>query len=88
MEFNATLLAVLNSTKYRTRYVEEIKNDFPSIPPLSNVSFMQRLTKLGQRLTRAQLLQTEVPDSGFRFSGKIGGEIEAARHAAGRVYFG
>jgi hypothetical protein len=85
-EFNAALLAVLNSTKYRTRYFEEIKNDFPGVPPLSNLNLKKMLSKLGERLIRAQLLRTDIPDSAFPFSGAIGGEIEAARQDADRIY--
>ena len=78
MEFNEALLAILNSTKYRTRYVEEIKNDFPGVPSLTNSVLRRNLAKLGQRLIRAQLLKAEVPETAFPFRGKFGEQIEGA----------
>ena len=70
------MLAVLKSTKYRTRYFEEIKNDFPGIPPLADPNLRRRLARLGQRLIRAQLLKAEMPEAAFRFAGNLGGEIK------------
>jgi hypothetical protein len=76
MEFNEAVLAVLNSAKYRTRYFEEIKNDFPGIPPLDDIDLRRDLAKLGRKLICAQLLTAEVPDTLFRFDGKLGEKIE------------
>lgn len=86
MDFNAALLAILNSSNYRTRYFEEIKNDFPGIPPLGNLTVLKQLARLGERLIRAQLLQAEVPDTAFPFHGKTGEKIETARYAGDRIY--
>jgi hypothetical protein len=79
MELNEAVLALLNSTHYRTRYVEEIKNDFPSIPPLADSGLRQKLAKLGQRLVCAQLLNAKVPDDMFPFSGSLGERIETPK---------
>jgi SOS-response transcriptional repressor LexA len=74
-EFNEAVLAVLNSTKYRARYVEEIKNDFPGVPSMANPGLRRDLARLGQRLICAQLLRAEVPKTAFPFSGRFGEEI-------------
>lgn len=79
LEFNEAILAVLNSTKYRTRYFEEIKNDFPSIPLLNNTDLRQALANLGRQLIRVQLLRAEIPDTAFPFEGALGEEIETPK---------
>lgn len=86
MEFNAAALAILNSSKYRTRYFDEIKNDFPSIPPITYSHLRQSLAKLGQRLIRAQLLNAVIPDAAFPFTGKVGEKIVAANLEGDRLY--
>lgn len=85
-EFYEAVLALLNSTKYRTRYVEEIKNDFPGIPPLTDSGLRGSLSKLGQRLICAQLLKAEAFDTSFPFSGTLGGEIETPKLEGNRLY--
>src|SRR5262249_11826566 len=62
-------LALLNSTKYRERFFDEIKNDFPSIPALTNRKLVSLLSKFGERLARAQLLQATLPRHKFAFVG-------------------
>jgi predicted helicase len=71
---SSALLALLNSNKYRTRYFEEIKNDFPGLPNLSDADLKRDLALLGERLILAQLLRTKIPETTFRFSGKLGEE--------------
>ncbi|MBC7621489.1 MAG: hypothetical protein H7293_21330 [Candidatus Saccharibacteria bacterium] len=85
-ELNEAALALLNSPNYRTRYFEEIKNDFPRIPLFSNNGLRTALSGLGRRLIRAQLLRSEVPDSSFVFGGKLGENICTPVLADGRLH--
>jgi len=77
IEFNEAMLAVLNSPRYRKRFIEEIKNDFPGIPPLTQPALRQKLAHLGKRLICAQLLKAEVPESAFCFRGTLGEKIQS-----------
>lgn len=85
-ELNEAALALLNSPNYRTRYFEEIKNDFPRIPLLLNNDLRMALSGLGRRLIRAQLLRSEVPDSSFVFGGKLGENICTPVLVDGRLH--
>jgi len=74
-ELTQAIFAILNAPKYRARYYEEIKNDFPAVPPLDESDFRQALASLGRRLERAQLLKSEIPQTTLTFHGKLGEAI-------------
>jgi len=86
MELNQAVLAILNSSKYRLRYFEEIKNDFVAIPQLSNKGLRRELAKCGHLLMGAQLLKTQVPDSAFTFKGTPGSLIEVPELQENRLH--
>jgi predicted helicase len=72
IEFNEVVFAILNSRQYRARYFDEIKNDFPALPSLTNVALKKALAKLGRDLILAQLLKADVPATLFPFKGSLG----------------
>jgi predicted helicase len=80
------IFAVLNANKYRARFLDEIKNDFPGIPPLMQLGLRDALAALGRRLMTAQLLKPAVPDSSFRFVGTPGDLIKTPRRIGDRLY--
>lgn len=79
-EFVAGILAVLNSTTFRARYFEEIKNDFPGIPLLDTPELRQKLIILGKQLIDVQLLRSTVPESSFPLYGELGDVIVTPRY--------
>ena len=85
-ELTEAIFALLNCTKYRTRYYEEIKNDFPRIPPFTQLACRQRLAGLGRQLARAQLLKAEVPEAAFTFHGKLGEAIKTPELDRNRLH--
>lgn len=84
-EWCAAIVAILNSEGYRTRYIDEVKNDFPAIPRNIRPDLLEGLSSLGQRLIDVQLLQFEVPDSVFSFEGQEGGVINTPVLQNGRL---
>ena len=86
MELSQAILAILNSSRYRLRDLEEIKNDFPRIPQLSNSELRRDLAAFAQRLINAQLLKTATPESSFSFGGKIGELIDTPKLLGDRLY--
>ena len=85
-ELNEALFAFLNSTHYRIRFIDEIKNDFPGIPPLTDSVLRRHLAKLGKRLIRAQLLKTELAGSVYPFNGKVGEPIKVPKMEGNRIW--
>jgi len=86
IELNEAMFAILNSSQYRARYYDEVKNDFPGIPPLINSDMRSALASSGKNLIRAQLLKTEVPEPLFRFNGELGGAIVSPELDGNRLY--
>ena len=78
--------AVLNSTAYRSRYFEEIKNDFPRVPSSRVSNFTRELSLLGRNLIDTQLLRMPVPGSLFPLYGDIGEVISTPRYHEGNLY--
>ena len=53
------IYAVLHSPKYRLRYAEFLKLDFPRVPLTSNLALFAALVEQGKRLTSLHLLESE-----------------------------
>ncbi len=54
------IYAVLHSPTYREKYIEFLKIDFPKIPFVKSLAVFQKLSKLGEKLANAHLLN-EIP---------------------------
>jgi len=62
--------AILYSLKYRKKYSEFLKNDFPKIPFVKNFSLFKKLCELGEELTNLHLSQFKIqPNTKFDISG-------------------
>ena len=53
------IYAILHAPKYRKRYKDQLKIDFPHIPLTTNLTLFQKLVSLGEQLAEAHLLQSE-----------------------------
>ncbi len=53
------IYAILHAPKYRDRYKDQLKIDFPHIPLTTNLTLFQKLVSLGEQLAEAHLLQSE-----------------------------
>ena len=51
--------AVLHSPRYRDRYADFLKSDFPRVPFTSNYSLFAALVELGERLRSLHLMESE-----------------------------
>ena len=73
------IYAILHAPKYRNRYADQLKIDFPYIPLTTNRSLFQKLLSLGEQLARIHLLQNEA--AGFLPEFPEGGnsEVEEVR---------
>lgn len=81
------IYAVLHSPAYREKYKEFLKIDFPRVPHPSDVSVFWQLVKLGGKLRRIHLLESEQVE---RYVTKypIGGNnvVEKPMYKEGKVY--
>ena len=68
------IYAILHAPKYRRRYKDQLKIDFPHIPLTTNLTLFQKLVSLGEQLTEAHLLQSE--DTNFLPEFPAGGNSE------------
>ena len=80
------IYAILHSTKYRTKYIEFLKVDFPRIPyPISANSFW-RLVDKGRILRNCHLLNIEFDISNYSFIGEGTNEVVKPEYKKGKVY--
>ena len=70
------IYAILHAPKYRKRYADQLKIDFPHIPLTTNRVLFQKLASLGERLAEAHLLQNE--DSSFLPAFPVGGNSQVS----------
>ena len=75
------IYAILHAPKYRKRYADQLKTDFPHIPLTTNRALFQKLLSLGEQLARAHLLQNE--EAGFlpEFPEEGNSEVEEVRRS-------
>ena len=75
------IYAILHAPKYRKRYADQLKIDFPHIPLTTNRALFQKLLSLGEQLVRTHLLQNE--EAGFLPEFPDGGnsEVEEVRRS-------
>ena len=77
--FGGYVYAIANAPSYRSRYIENISQDFPRIPLPGDPKLGPLLAELGLRLVRAHCLDLVVPAEEFSFHGSIGESITSPR---------
>jgi hypothetical protein len=74
------IYAVLNSTTYRSKYFDYLKNDFPKVQFTEDTSLFKRLSKLGKSLADLTLLRDDRLVGGpVSFSVKGSNRVERVR---------
>ena len=86
----AYIYAILYSPKYRKRYYEFLKYDFPRIPLPADIDQFRTLAALGQRLMDSHLLKDvqrpEGTPTSHRFEGEGDGVVSKPRYTDGKVW--
>ena len=95
-EILAYIYAILYSPKYRERYYDFLKYDFPRIPLPQDIEHFRTLAALGQRLIDSHLLNdispAEVAPTGtrvptvHRFEGEGDGVVTQVRYSDGQIW--
>ena len=80
------IYAVLHSTKYREKYKEFLKIDFPRVPYPTDQETFWKLVEIGGKLRECHLMQTEFDTAAYSFAGDGTNEIVKPEHKNGRVY--
>lgn len=86
--FGGYVYALTNAPSYRSRYVEEISQDFPRVPLPRAWELGQTLAPLGLQLERAHSLDILVPDEEYVFQGALGGRALSPSWKNGSVWIG
>ncbi len=82
----AYIYAVLNSAKYRERYYEFLKYDFPRIPLLQDIDEFCVLAEYGQELIDLHLLKDRNIPHRHLFEGEGDGIVSKLRYEDGNVW--
>ena len=85
-EIFAYIYAVLYSAKYRQRYYEFLKYDFPRIPLLQDIDEFCLLAEYGQELIDLHLLKDRNIPHRHRFEGEGDGVVGKPRYEDGKVW--
>ena len=95
-EVLAYIYAILYSPKYRERYYDFLKYDFPRIPLPQDIEHFRTLAALGQRLIDSHLLKDVSPadvaptgtrvSAGHRFEGEGDGVVAQVRYSDGQIW--
>jgi predicted helicase len=81
------IYAVLHSPKYRERYKEFLKIDFPRVPYPKDAKSFRKLAKLGEKLRKLHLMEGVEPKPGLADYGVSGdNKVESIRYANGKVW--
>jgi predicted helicase len=81
------IYAVLHSPKYRERYKEFLKIDFPRVPYPDDAKSFHKLAKLGATLRRLHLLEGVEPKQGLADYGVSGNDVvERVKYEDGNVW--
>ena len=85
-EILAYIYAVLNSAKYRARYYEFLKYDFPRIPLLQDIDEFCILAEYGQELIDLHLLKDRNIPHQHLFEGEGDGVVSKVRYEDDKVW--
>ena len=78
---------VFQSPKYRCRYKEFLKRDFPRVPFTRNLRLVQSLSRLGGKLVALHLMESPELDQHLtEFVGEAQAQIERVSYRAGTVW--
>lgn len=80
------IYAVLHSQRYRERYAELLKSDFPRVPYPTDSTLFGKLAELGQKLVNLHLMRGADKwqcEAGFPEAGS--NEVETVEYSEGRV---
>jgi len=81
------IYAVLHAPKYRTRYAEFLKSDFPRIPYPENPTMFHALAKKGEELRELHLMESPLLDNRVTTYPVDGDHmVEKPRFEDGKVY--
>jgi len=81
------IYAVLHSLKYRTKYLDYLKIDFPNIKYPSDITEFKKLVKLGKELRELHLMENiESRKISIKFPINGNDEIENVKYENGKVY--
>lgn len=79
------IYAVFHSVKYKDRYVDALKSDFPRIPFVADYISFKRLSALGKELADLHLLKKQLPTT-TRFQVAGTNMVESVKYVDGKVY--
>ncbi len=74
------LYAVLHSPKYRRRYADFLKSDFPRVPLPGDRALFADLSRLGARLVRLHLMKAESTDASATLPVPGSNQVERIRY--------
>lgn len=80
------IYAVLYSPKYRDKYKEFLKIDFPRVPYPTDQDTFWKLVEIGSKLRECHLMQTEFDTAAYNFVGDGTNEVVKTEYKNGRVY--
>ena len=80
------IYAVLHSTKYREKYKEFLKIDFPRVPYPTDQETFWKLVEIGGKLRECHLMQTKFDTAAYSFIGDGTNEVVKPEYKNGRVY--
>lgn len=80
------IYAVLYSPKYRDKYKEFLKIDFPRVPYPTDQETFWKLVEIGGKLRKCHLMQTEFDTAAYSFVGDGTNEVVKPEYKNGRVY--
>jgi predicted helicase len=72
------LLAVFHSEKYRERYGELIKQDFPRVPLTNKKTLFAGLVNLGREIASLHMMESGLKHTGSSPVGMVGAQVEKA----------
>jgi predicted helicase len=81
------IYGVLYTNKYRVKYAEFLKIDFPRVPLIKNYKLFKKVSECGNRLTDLHLLESpELDQPVAKFQGKGDNRVEKVKYGQGKVY--
>ncbi len=80
------IYAVLYSPKYREKYKEFLKIDFPRLPYPTDQDTFWKLVEIGGKLRECHLMHTEFDTAAYNFVGDGTNEVVKPEYKNGRVY--
>lgn len=80
------IYAVLHSQKYRTKYEEFLRIDFPRVPYPKNTEYFFELVKIGSQLRKCHLFQIELDTNHYSFIGDGNNEVVKPSYNNGKIY--